>query len=121
MMAWLVPIIEAILRALIPAGMKSTQPTAEDSRPQPQLRERLRAKVRHAGWTSAMLLLLSCVAAGTAGCGNRTVYVPSGEPVRLRETVKGAKVWVMDAGGKPVAGRMDLPEGWYVLPGEYEQ
>jgi hypothetical protein len=55
------------------------------------------------------------------GCGGgapftRTIYVPDGTPVRLRETVKDAKVWVKDADGKPVAGKMDLPEGWYALP-----
>jgi len=50
-----------------------------------------------------------------AGCV-RTIYVPHGTPVRLRETIRNAKVWVKDPGGKPVAGRMDLPEGWYALP-----
>jgi len=51
-----------------------------------------------------------------AGCGVRTIYVPHGTPVRLRETVEDVKVWVKDADGEPVPGRMDLPEGWYVLP-----
>jgi len=46
----------------------------------------------------------------------RTIYVPHGTPVRLRETVKDVKVWVKDAEGQPVAGKMDLPEGWYALP-----
>jgi hypothetical protein len=55
------------------------------------------------------------------GCGGgapftRTIYVPHGAPVRLRETVQGVKVWVKDADGTPVAGKMDLPEGWYALP-----
>ena len=54
------------------------------------------------------------------GCGVRTVYVPHGTPVRLRESVKNVKVWVKDAGGESVAGRMDLPEGWYALPVEAE-
>ena len=45
-----------------------------------------------------------------------TVYVPHGTPVRLRETVRDAKVWVKDADGRVVGGRMDLPEGWYALP-----
>ena len=49
------------------------------------------------------------------GC-MRTVYVPHGTPVRLRETVRDAKVWVKDADGQAVEGRMDLPEGWYALP-----
>jgi len=41
------------------------------------------------------------------GCAVRTVYVPHGTPVR---------VWVKDADGQTVAGRMDLPEGWFCLP-----
>ena len=52
-----------------------------------------------------------------AGCSHtRTIYVPAGEPVRLRETIRKAKVWVAGEDGKPVAGVMDLPEGWYALP-----
>ena len=50
------------------------------------------------------------------GCGVRTVYVPHGTPVRLRETVEDVKVWVKDADGDPVAGEMDLYEGWFALP-----
>ena len=53
------------------------------------------------------VLLTGCV---------RTVYVPHGTPVCLRETVRDAKVWVKDADGQVVEGRMDLPEGWYTLP-----
>jgi len=53
-----------------------------------------------------ILLLAGCV---------RTIYVPHGTPVRLRETVKDVKVWVKDSGGELVAGRMDLPEGWYAV------
>ena len=55
-----------------------------------------------------------------AGC-IRTIYVPHGTPVRLRQTVKNAKVWVKDADGKPVAGKMDIPNGWYALPLEDEE
>ena len=54
------------------------------------------------------------------GC-MRTVYVPHGTPVRLRETVKDVKVWVKDADGEPVAGRMDIYEGWYALPLEEDE
>ncbi len=42
--------------------------------------------------------------------------MPHGEPVRLRETVEDVKVWVKDADGQPMPGRMDLPEGCYCLP-----
>lgn len=54
-----------------------------------------------------ILLLTGCV---------RTVYVPYGTPVRLRETVSDVKIWVKDSSGQPVAGKMTLPEGWYALP-----
>jgi hypothetical protein len=54
-----------------------------------------------------IMLLTGCV---------RTVYVPDGTPVRLRETVRDVKVWVKEADGHVVEGRMDLPEGWYALP-----
>ena len=53
--------------------------------------------------------------ATTAGCV-RTVYVPHGAPVRLRETIRDAKVWVKEADGRVCEGRMDLAEGWYALP-----
>ena len=59
-----------------------------------------------------ILLLTGCV---------RTIYVPHGTPVRLRETVKDVKVWVKDADGESVAGRMDLYEGWYALPLEEDK
>jgi hypothetical protein len=54
------------------------------------------------------------------GCATRMIYVSSGEAVRLRETVRSAKVWVLDENGEPVAGVMDLPEAWYALPLESE-
>lgn len=59
-------------------------------------------------WLLAMLMLAS-------GC-TRTIYIPYGEPVRLRETVKDAKVWVLDEDGEPVKGRIDLHEGWFAGP-----
>jgi len=55
-----------------------------------------------------------------AGCV-RTIYVPHGTPVRLRETIKDAKVWAKDADGKSVAGKMNLPDGWYALPLDDEE
>lgn len=57
-----------------------------------------------------LIVMLACC----AGCV-RTIYVPHGTPVRLRETVDDVKVWVKDANGKTVAGIMDLREGWYAL------
>jgi hypothetical protein len=52
-----------------------------------------------------------------SGClFTRTVYVPHGSAVRLREELKSVEVWVLDENGEPVAGKMPLPEGWYCLP-----
>jgi len=60
------------------------------------------------------LVFISFIAGCTAF--TRTIYVPDGTPVRLREEVREVKVWVLGADGKPVAAVMDLPEGWYCLP-----
>lgn len=46
----------------------------------------------------------------------KTVYVPDGQAVRLRETVKKVDVWVKTENGETVAGNLNLPEGWYCLP-----
>lgn len=44
----------------------------------------------------------------------RTVYVPPGEPVRLRADIPDAKVWVMTTDG-PQPSTLTLEEGWYVV------
>lgn len=111
-MAVLMDLIVAILRALVPALIQELRPTAVDGDPDATVRKKLAEQVRSHGLillTVPALLLLT-------GCGVRTIYVPHGTPVRLRETIPDAKVWVKDADGKPVAGQMDLPEGWYSLP-----
>lgn len=42
----------------------------------------------------------------------RTVYVPEGDAVMLREDIK-ADIWAWpDPDGDPVAGNMELQEGW---------
>ena len=106
----LIAILVAVLQVLLPALFKASEKTAEDSAGQPELKKRLRARVRQT-WAVVLLCVLFL-----PGCGARTVYVPEGEPVRLRETIRGAKVWVKDQQGNTVAGRVDLLEGWYCLP-----
>jgi len=108
----LAPLVVALLLALIPALVKMCGRTSQDARTQPKLRDRLRDRIRKT-WFPCIALLV--VLSASAGC-TRTIYVPHGEPVRLRETVKDVKVWVMGPDGKPVAGVMDVPEGWYALP-----
>ena len=88
----LLAILEVILRALLPVLLERSQPTAEDGRRQPELRDRLRRRVRESWGRYAVIVLL---AGGLLlpGCGTRTVYVPPGEPMRLRATVRRAKVF----------------------------
>ncbi len=110
-MAWLIAILTALLRVLVPAAIAGAAPSATDAEPDRETRDRLRAKIRK-HWIIVGLVALLFL----AGCGVRTVYVPHGTPVRLRETIVDVKVWVKDADGHAVAGRLDLPEGWYALP-----
>jgi len=110
---WLLAILEVVLRALLPVLAERWRDTQEDAMRRPELRERLRRRVWET-WVKASLVL--SLALFLTGCATRTVYVPYGEPVRLRETIHDAKVWVLDESGQPTAGHMDLPEGWYCLP-----
>jgi hypothetical protein len=122
MLTIVLEIVVAILKVLIPAWFDSAVnrplPTAETGAGDP-LRDALRTRVKdtwgRAQAGGACLLILACLAAGCAG-GSRTVYVSSGEPVRLRETIHGAAVWALDSQGTPTPGTMDIPEGWYALP-----
>lgn len=115
----LAAVIPAILRVLLPFLADRAEKRSEDGARQPALREQLRDRVRSRWVGAAVPLLLAALLmllGAAAGCNPRTIYVPTGEPVRLRSTIKRAPVWVLDKDGNPVAGRMDLPEGWYCLP-----
>ena len=102
------PVLVLVLGVLLELFQQRAQPTCEDSAVNYKLRDKLRTKVRK-HWIILLVVLL------LPGCGTRTIYIPHGEPVRLRETIHNAKVWVLNENGKPVAGRMDLMEGWYCL------
>ena len=117
MKTWLAAIISAIVQALVAILAKRSKPTSEDGAKQAELRNRLRDEVRRK-WSGKKLPVIAFLVAVLAlpGCATRTIYVANGEPVRLRETVRNAKVWVLDENGEPTAGVMDLPAGWYCLP-----
>lgn len=61
------------------------------------------------------LLTIFVASAICSGCAifTRTVYVPDGKTIRLRQDVRNVKVWVKEVGGNTAEGRMDLKEGWY--------
>lgn len=65
----------------------------------------------------AFLLCILCVLCVLcAGCTmfTRTIYVPEGQTVRLRQDVKNVKVWVKEKDGRTAEGRLTLKEGWFV-------
>ena len=112
----LITFLVALLRALIPALVHASKDSAEEGARAPEVRDRLRQRIRETWGKAARVTLLALCLVSLSGCFTRTIYVPDGTPVRLRETVKDVKVWVKDSGGEPVAGRMDIYEGWYALP-----
>ena len=59
----------------------------------------------------ALLLLLAL----NACSGERVVYLghDTTRTVRLRETIRGAKVWVKDSSGVAIPGTADLLEGGF--------
>ncbi|MFI4912428.1 MAG: hypothetical protein ACIAQZ_12245 [Sedimentisphaeraceae bacterium JB056] len=112
-MTILIQILVAVLQAILPA-MINRKDSFEDAKKQTDLKKKLNQRIDQ-NWGKVALPLLVCVF--LAGCvSTKTVYITSGEPVRIRETIKNAKVWTLDADGNPVAGKIDIPAGWYALP-----
>jgi len=58
-----------------------------------------------------VIILILC-----GNCATRTVYVPHGQAVRLREEMEDVDIWVKDKDGNIVAGNMTIHEGWFCLP-----
>lgn len=111
-MTVLIEFVVALLKAFLPEIVAGTEDTHSVAIPEdPGLEGRLRARVATAGW-----VVLFCLVLPLSGCGTRTVYVPDGTPVKLRETLKCVKVWVKTKDGKTEALEMDIQEGWFVLP-----
>jgi hypothetical protein len=112
-MTIIIQIAVAVLQAFLPAVL-NPENSFEDAKKQTAIKKKLNQRIIKS-WGKVALPLLMCVF--LTGCvSTKTVYISDGEPVRIRETIKNAKVWTLDADGKPVAGRMDIPAGWYALP-----
>ena len=111
-MSLLTRFFKVFLEVLLPFLKKETQDTAVDGAVDKQLKQRLRDRIKQTWGNAAKIIVIAII---LSGCGVRTVYVKPGTPVRLRETIPDAKIWVLDENGKPQPSRMDLPEGWYVL------
>ncbi len=109
----IIQIIMAVLQALLPA-LLNRENSFEDAKKQTVLKKRLNDRIDKSWGKAAIPLVLACILLG--GCSSKIIYVPDGEPVKIRETIKNAKVWTLDSDGKPVAGKMDIPAGWFALP-----
>jgi len=114
MSAALISFIIGILRILIPAAFNQSKPTSQDGDPSFGTRKKLRKSIRETWGKHVVILILPLALSGCLFTD--TIYVPHGTPVRLRETLINVKVWVINKDGEPVAGVMDLPEGWFALP-----
>ena len=61
------------------------------------------------------MLLSALVLAFASGCG-RTVLVSEGSPMRVGPETR-AQVWTrVDGEWELSANRLDIPEGWYLVP-----
>ena len=113
MATFLVDLIVSILKAFLPSLKEASKDTHTVAVPEDEgLEKRLRDKVK-SHWGVSTLLLCSLL---MFGCGTRTVYIPDGTPVKLRESLKGVKVWVKTKEGEIIATEMDVSEGWFILP-----
>jgi len=69
---------------------------------------------------SAIILIFVLIMA--AGCiPIKTVYIPHGQAVQLREPLKAVKVWVITDKGEKLPSTMDIPEGFWVLSYDEDQ
>ena len=118
MRKWLLIILRALFGAIIEVIIRRSKPSVEDGKKRTKLRDRLRASIRRRFPPTLSLFFAVCFMGSlSVGCvATRTVYISNGEPVRLRERVPKAKVWVADKDGEEIPGVVDLPEGWYCLP-----
>lgn len=66
--------------------------------------------------TRLMILFFVLVCLPSCTGGVRTILIPSGRPVQIRETLRAVPIWVRGASGDRVEGRSDIPAGWWVLP-----
>jgi hypothetical protein len=104
-------IITAILTFIAFWLKRETKPKQETGKVDDNIKQAMAKRIKNSPKLPLVALLML---GGMLGC-NRTVYVPDGSVVRLRETVKGVDVWV-DTDSGWVAGNIDLQEGWYCSP-----
>lgn len=113
MIGFLVELILGFLKLFVPSMKEAAKDTYIVPVEDKALTKRLQDRV-NAVWGKGVIFL--CFSLALVGCGTRTVYVPDGQPVKLRESLYSVKIWVKDADGNTIATEMDIPEGWFILP-----
>jgi hypothetical protein len=67
-----------------------------------------------------LIVTLACfgvlVAVFASGCGPRVVLVSEDSPVRVGEDMKGRVYALVDGHWTPSRNRVQVPEGWYMVP-----
>ena len=113
-MTILAQIIVGIVLGLVAYWVKAKD-AAPASVVQPRrdaLRDRLRKRVRDAGWTIAFV----ATSAILSGCYTPAIYIPAGEPVRIARPIRNAQVDVILPSGLTARRTFTIPAGWYALP-----
>lgn len=113
MPAWAITLVVEIIKWLF----GSAKPKMVEAEAPGQQEDTMRARLKKEGWIIGFILI-TCVSMTGCDWFTRTVYVPSGKAVRLRQDVQNVKVWVKTKDGETIPGSMTLKEGWFVLPVE---
>ena len=107
-------ILIAILTFIASMIKRAATPKTGEAKKRSDIKQAGAAKLKKQTKSVIIWVITLYLTMSAGGC-NRTVYVPDGSPVRLRQTVKNVDVWVY-VGDKWEAGKLDLPEGWYAMP-----
>lgn len=113
MSGFIVELIVALLKAFIPSIGEASKDSYTVAVPEDEgLEKRLRDSVATT-WGKGVVIL--CLSLALVGCGTRTVYVPDGTPLKIREDIM-VKVWVITKEGETIATEVLVKAGWYTLP-----
>lgn len=62
---------------------------------------------------------LALAAVCASGCANRTVFVPEESPMRVGPSSRLRVYHIIDGVWTLSENRIDIPEGWYLVPPSY--
>lgn len=104
-------IIAAVLWFVVGVFKREAKPKQQTAKKNQSIKDAAANKINKPPKAPLVAILLLT---GAMGC-NRTVYVPEGAALRLREDTAKRKVWIETDEGW-IAGKIVIPEGYYCLP-----